>query len=39
MKLSEHKTVQHRILAYAQEVGWSFVERPSIHYLFIIPPM
>jgi type I restriction enzyme R subunit len=23
----EHKTVQARILAYAQEVGWSFVSR------------
>ena len=27
MKPSEHKTVQARILAYAQEVGWSFVSR------------
>ena len=23
----EHKTVQARILAYAQEIGWSFVPR------------
>ncbi len=27
MKPSEHKTVQARILAYAQEVGWSLVSR------------
>ncbi len=27
MKPSEHKTVQARILAYTQEVGWSFVSR------------
>jgi type I restriction enzyme R subunit len=27
MKPGEHKTVQARILAYAQEVGWSFVPR------------
>ncbi len=27
MKPSEHKTVQTRILAYAHEVGWSFVSR------------
>jgi len=26
-KPSEHKTVQARILAYAQEVGWTFVPR------------
>ncbi len=25
--LGEHKTVQARILAYAQEIGWSFVFR------------
>jgi type I restriction enzyme R subunit len=24
---SEHKTVQARILAYAQEIGWTFVSR------------
>ena len=24
---SEHKTVQARILAYAQEIGWKFVPR------------
>lgn len=24
---SEHKTVQARILAYAQEIGWSYVSR------------
>jgi type I restriction enzyme R subunit len=27
MKPNEHKTVQARILAYAQEIGWSFVSR------------
>jgi type I restriction enzyme R subunit len=27
MKPSEHKTVQARILAYSQEIGWSFVPR------------
>jgi type I restriction enzyme R subunit len=27
MKSGEYKTVQARILAYAQEVGWSFVSR------------
>ncbi len=27
MKPSEHKTVQARILAYAQEIGWLFVSR------------
>ena len=27
MKPSEHKTVQARILAYAQEIGWTFVPR------------
>src|SRR5210317_2196318 len=26
-KPGEHKTVQARILAYAQEIGWSFVSR------------
>ncbi len=25
--LGEHKTVQARILAYAQEIGWTFVPR------------
>ena len=29
MKPSEHKTVQARILAYAQEVGWTFVSREA----------
>ena len=24
---TEHKTVQARVLAYAQEIGWSFVFR------------
>lgn len=24
---TEHKTVQDRILSYAQEIGWSFVSR------------
>ena len=24
---SEHKTVQSRILAYAQEIGWTYVPR------------
>jgi type I restriction enzyme R subunit len=24
---SEHKTVQARILAYAEEIGWSYVPR------------
>ena len=24
---TEHKTVQSRILAYAQEIGWTFVPR------------
>ncbi len=28
MKPGEHKTVQARILKYAQDVGWSFVSRP-----------
>ncbi|MEX2607669.1 MAG: type I restriction endonuclease, partial [Kiritimatiellia bacterium] len=27
MKPGEHKTVQARILAYAQEIGWTFVSR------------
>ncbi len=27
MKPGEHKTVQARIIAYAQEIGWSFVPR------------
>jgi hypothetical protein len=27
MKPAEHKTVQARVLAYAQEIGWSFVFR------------
>lgn len=27
MKPGEHKTVQARILAYAQEAGWSLVSR------------
>ena len=27
MKPSEHKTVQSRILAYAQEIGWRYVSR------------
>ena len=27
MQPSEHKTVQARILKYAQEIGWSFVSR------------
>ena len=26
-KPGEHKTVQARILAYAQEIGWTFVSR------------
>ncbi len=26
-RLGEHKTVQARILAYAQEIGWTFVPR------------
>jgi len=25
MKPGEHKTVQARILAYAEEIGWTFV--------------
>ena len=25
----EHKTVQSRILAYAQEIGWRYVSRPE----------
>ncbi len=28
MKPGEHKTVQTRILKYAQEIGWTFVSRP-----------
>jgi type I restriction enzyme R subunit len=28
-KPGEHKTVQARILAYAQEIGWSYVPRPE----------
>ena len=31
MKPGEHKTVQGRILAYAQEVGWTFVSREEWH--------
>lgn len=27
MKSTEHKTVQARILGYAQEIGWSLVSR------------
>jgi hypothetical protein len=27
MKPNEHKTVQGRILKYAQEIGWTFVPR------------
>lgn len=27
MKPSEHKTVQARILAYAEDIGWTFVPR------------
>lgn len=26
----EHKTVQTRILAYAQEIGWRFVPRTEV---------
>src|SRR5882672_6241105 len=26
---TEHKTVQDRILAYAQEIGWRYVPRPE----------
>ena len=26
-KPGEHKTVQARILAYAQEIGWTYVSR------------
>lgn len=26
---AEHKTVQSRILAYAEEIGWRFVPRAS----------
>ena len=29
MKPGEHKTVQTRILKYAQEIGWTFVSRPK----------
>ena len=29
MKPGEHKTVQARILKYAQDVGWTFVSRPE----------
>ena len=29
MKPGEHKTVQARILKYAQEIGWTFVSRPK----------
>ena len=29
MKPGEHKTVQARILKYAQDVGWTFVARPE----------
>jgi type I restriction enzyme R subunit len=28
-KPSEHKTVQSRILAYVQEIGWTFVSREN----------
>jgi type I restriction enzyme R subunit len=29
-KPNEHKTVQARILAYAQEIGWTFVSREDV---------
>ncbi len=32
MKPSEHKTVQARILAYAQNVGWTFVSREEANH-------
>ena len=31
-KPSEHKTVQARILAYAQEIGWSLVSREEAEF-------
>jgi type I restriction enzyme R subunit len=30
--LGEHKTVQARILAYAQEIGWSLVAREQAEH-------
>lgn len=33
MKPSEHKTVQSRILAYAQELGWMLVFRAEAEVL------
>ena len=27
---AEHKTVQARILAYAQEIGWTYVPRTEV---------
>jgi hypothetical protein len=30
----EHKTVQARILAYAQEIGWTFVPREEAERRF-----
>ena len=32
-KPSEHKTVQARILAYAQEIGWTLVSRAEAERL------
>jgi type I restriction enzyme R subunit len=29
-KPTEHKTVQARILAYAQAIGWTFVSREDV---------
>jgi type I restriction enzyme R subunit len=31
----EHKTVQARILAYAQEIGWTYVPRACTRYQFM----
>ena len=38
MKPSEHKTVQARILAYAQEIGWRFVPRAEAEMRRGFPP-
>jgi len=38
MKPGEHKTVQARILAYAQEIGWRFVPRAEAEKRWGFPP-
>ncbi len=38
MKPGEHKTVQARILAYAQEIGWTFVPRGEAEQRRVFDP-